>query len=176
MSTIAENLTATNAARPTIGSLRLRLKPAHRVCGFVQGAWWPHSDGLTDELPALLAALSLRFGPIERVGFHESDWLPAPRSIEHRGAEVTLEGGRGSSNVISVVGERFGRLTLLVVPPHADAVDAYAALTTAASANDASTPDQLLGINAGRAENARRRVIAVQRWESEGGALYPSAT
>jgi hypothetical protein len=32
------------ARRSGIGYLRLRLKPAHRSCGFVQGAWWPRTD------------------------------------------------------------------------------------------------------------------------------------
>ena len=44
-----------HARRSAIGFLRLRLKPAHRSCGFVQGAWWPRTDQLFTELPPLLA-------------------------------------------------------------------------------------------------------------------------
>ena len=51
------------ARRSAIGYLRLRLKPAHRSCGFVQGAWWPRTDQLFTELPPLLAALAPRVGP-----------------------------------------------------------------------------------------------------------------
>jgi len=91
MSTITENITTARASRPTIGTLRLRLKPAHRSCGFVQGAWWPRSTWLTDELPSLLAALSLRFGTIDRVVYHESDWSPAPQRLKHQDGDLILD-------------------------------------------------------------------------------------
>src|SRR3954468_13068266 len=74
MLTITENIADASARRPAIGTLRLQLKPAHRSCGFVQGAWWPRSTELTGELPALLAALSLRVGSIDSVLYHESGW------------------------------------------------------------------------------------------------------
>ena len=74
-----------------------------------------------------------------------------------------------------MVGKQFGRLNLPVVPPYTDAANAYAAVTTAASANDASTPDELLGVGARSAKDRRHRpLIALQRWESEGGALRPA--
>ena len=60
MLAITENIAGASARRPAIGTLRLPLKPAHRSCVFVQGAWWPRSTELTSELPSLLAALSLR--------------------------------------------------------------------------------------------------------------------
>jgi Family of unknown function (DUF5994) len=83
MLTIAENIADASARRPAMGTLRMRLKPAHRSCGFVQGAWWPRSTELASELPSLLAALSLRVGLIDSVLYHESDWSPAPLSIKH---------------------------------------------------------------------------------------------
>jgi uncharacterized protein DUF5994 len=84
MLTITENIPDASARRPAIGTLRMRLKPAHRSCGFVQGAWWPRSTELASELPSLLAALSLRVGSIDSVLYHESDWSAAPLSIKHR--------------------------------------------------------------------------------------------
>ena len=110
-----EKIADTPARPPGIATLRMRLKPAHRSCGFVQGAWWPRSTELTAELPSLLAALSLRFGPIDGVLYHESDWSPAPLSIKHMGGEVVLEASQESPNVISVFGQQVGRLILLVV-------------------------------------------------------------
>jgi hypothetical protein len=47
--------TATQSARRGI---RLRLKPADRRYGSVQGAWWP------------------RLGPIDRVIYDENSWAP----------------------------------------------------------------------------------------------------
>jgi hypothetical protein len=46
---------------------RLRLKPKAPRSGYVDGAWWPYSNDLLKELPDLLAVLSVRLGPIERV-------------------------------------------------------------------------------------------------------------
>ncbi len=55
------------ARRPGIGNLRLRLKPAYRSGGSVQGAWWPRTDQLHTELPLLLAALWPRVGAVDKV-------------------------------------------------------------------------------------------------------------
>ena len=118
-----------------------------RVC---QGAWWPRSTELTSELPSLLAALSLRVGSIDSVLYHESDWSPAPLSIKHQGDQVILGAHQEWPNVVSLFGPRFGRLELLVVPPHTESAHAYNAVTTAACVGDASTPDQLLGIHTPR--------------------------
>src|SRR3954466_3607878 len=117
MLAITENIPEASARRPALGTLRMRLKPAHRSCGFVQGAWWPRSTELGSELPALLAALSLRFGSIDSVLYHESDWPPPPLSIKHQGDEVIVSANQECPNVISLFGPRFGRLDLLVVSP-----------------------------------------------------------
>jgi hypothetical protein len=73
-------------------------------------------------------------------------------------------------NVVSVLGPRFGRLDLLVVPPYTEPTFAYTVVMTAASVNDASTPDQLLGISR-RVDERVLSPIALERWEADGGAL-----
>lgn len=171
MSTITEQTSAALEHRSAIGTLRLRFKPAHRSCGFVQGAWWPRSTRLAAELPSLLAALSLRLGVIDRVRYHQSDWSSAPSSLKHLGGDVVLDASQGSRNVITVFGKEFGRLALLVVPPYTSPSDAHTAMTTAVSVGDASTPSQLLGISDHSDTNGHHSRIALQRWESEGGAL-----
>ena len=173
MTATIESVATARTRRPAIGTLRLRLKPAHQTCGFVQGAWWPRSTLLTAELPSLLAALSLRFGTIDRLQYHESDWFPAPQHNKHQGGDIILDAGQVSPNVISVSGPHFGKLTLLVVPPYTDAVHAYNVVMTAANANDSSTPDQLLGIGMQSAKDRPHVAIALERWESDGGALRP---
>ena len=60
---------------------RLRLKPKAPQTGYVDGAWWPRSDDLTTELPDLLAVLSVRLGPIDRVLYKLSDWAKAPAKL-----------------------------------------------------------------------------------------------
>jgi hypothetical protein len=173
MLAITQNIAHAATRRAAMGTLRMRLKPAHGSCGFVQGAWWPRSTELASELPSLLAALSLRIGSIDSVVYHESDWSPEPLSIKHQGDQVILSAHQAWPNVVSLFGPRFGRLDLLVVSPHTEPTHAYNVVTTAASVNDASTPDQLLGIT--RRTDARLLApITLERWESDGGALPPA--
>jgi Family of unknown function (DUF5994) len=148
--------TTTLRGRSAIGNLRLRLKPSHRSCGFVQGAWWPRSTLLAAEIPPLLAAISLRLGAVDVLRYHQSDWSPTPQSIEHQGSDVILDPDHAVPHAICLIGKQFGRLTLLVVPPYTEPTHAYTAMTTAASVNDASTPDQLLGTGTRRPKDTLR--------------------
>jgi len=173
MLAITENIADASARRPAMETLRMRLKPPRRSCGFVEGAWWPRSTELASELPSLLAALSLRLGSIDSVLYHESDWSPAPLSIKHQGDQVVLSAHQEWPNVVSLFGPRFGRLDLLVVPPYTDPSHAYNVVTTAAGVDDASTPDQLLA-TARRADDRQPSPVALERWESDGGALLPA--
>ncbi len=75
------------------------------------------------------------------------------------------------STSLSLVGEGFGSLVLLVVPPYTNPTRAYTAVMTASSPDDVSTPDELLGIGPREAEDRRLALLAQRRWESEGGAL-----
>lgn len=49
---------------------RFRLKTTGHGSGHVDGAWWPHSDDFTEELPGLIAALSIRLGAVSCVLFN----------------------------------------------------------------------------------------------------------
>ncbi|APE14789.1 DUF5994 family protein [Mycolicibacterium pallens] len=170
MLTITENLHDASTSRSAMANLRMRLKPAHRSCGFVQGAWWPRSTELGSELPALLTALSLRVGSIDSVHYHENDWSPAPLGIKHQGHQVTISAHQELPNAISLFGPRFGKLDLLVVPPYTESTHAYDVMTKAASVDDASKPDQLLEITR-RSDDRPLSPIAPERWEADGGAL-----
>lgn len=172
MSTPTLSFGAAQAYRSGLGNLRLRLKPAHRSCGFVQGAWWPRTDQLFTELPRLLTELSQRLGPVNRVVYDENDWASASLRMEFRGHSILLDGsGTASPNTLSVIGDGFGTLVLLVVPPHTDPTLAYTAVMAASSPGDVSTPDELLAIGPQEAQDRRLALLANQRWESDGGAL-----
>jgi len=161
-----------HARRPGTGSLRLRLKPAHRYCGSVQGAWWPRTNQLHIELALLFAALWARVGSVDRVIYDEISWAPASLRMQFRGHSVLLEGSNTTStNVLSLIGDGFGQLVLLVVPPCTNPTRAYTAVMTASKPDDVSTPDELLGIGPREALDRQLAVLAQQRWESEGGAL-----
>ena len=62
-------------------------------------------------------------------------------------------------------------MTPLMAPPYTDPTHAHNAVVTAASANDSSTPDQPLGNGMQGATDPSHATIALQRWESDGGAV-----
>lgn len=176
MTTTLEHIDATRVRRPALGTWRLRLKPAHRVCGYVQGAWWPRSKRLAAELPSLLDALTLRFGELDRVCYHQNDWSPTLSGIKLQGYDVILDASLESPNVVTVFGKRFGRLALLVMPPLTNRSDADVMMTKAATVGDVSTPEQLLGISQRGARNghtnmAQRRQREAHRWSCRGPRL-----
>jgi hypothetical protein len=129
---------------------------------------------LSAELPPLLTALSSRFGILDCVRYDAGAWSEAPAHATYPGGEAVLEHTHRSPNLISVSGPAFGELTLLVVPPYTDPVQAHHVVTTAASVNDSSTPDALLGVSAPPPSENHSALIALQRWESEGGAAHPA--
>ena len=138
----------------------------------MQGAWWPRTDQLFTELPLLLAVLSPRVGSVDRVIYDETSWAPQSLRMEFRGRSIILEGSATTStNTLSLIGDGFGKLVLLVVPPHTNPTRAYTAVMTASKPDDVSTPDELLGIGPREAQDRRHALLAQQRWESEGGAL-----
>lgn len=112
----------------------------------------------------------MRLGEIDSVVYHENDWSPAPLEIKHHDDEVLLSANQEWPNVVSVLGPRFGKLDLLVVPPYTEPTHAYNVVTTASSVTDASTPDELLGITR-RGDERLLSPMALERWESDGGAV-----
>jgi hypothetical protein len=62
-------------------------------------------------------------------------------------------------------------VTLLMTARYTDPTHAYNVVTTAASANDSSTPDPPLGNGMRGATDPPLAPIALQRWESDGGAV-----
>jgi Family of unknown function (DUF5994) len=164
--------TRKNAQNSTVPARtpRLRLKPKAPQSGYVDGAWWPHTDDLTAELPDLLAVLSVRLGRIDRVLYHLNAWAKAPRKLVTGGRAVRLDGYRLQPiNTIEVLGLDGDRLALLVIPPHTDANDAHTTMMTAAQPNNAATVDGLLMISPRDQDRRTLAASAQERWESEGG-------
>ncbi len=125
---------------------RLRLKPKAPESGYVDGAWWPHSDDLALELPDLLAVLSVRLGPIGRVIFKIDEWAtPSTTKFWTGGRRVRLGGYRlQPPNTVEVIGVNRSRIILLVVPVHTDPDSAHATLMAAAAPRNDATVESLL--------------------------------
>ena len=121
---------------PPAHTPRLRLKPKSPQSGYVDGAWWPHSEDLAAELPDLLSVLSVRLGPIGRVTYNLNEWAKPPAKF--------ATGRLQPVNTVEVLGLNHNRIVLLVVAPHADPDQAHAIMMTAAGPNNASTVDSLL--------------------------------
>lgn len=131
-----------DAAGPVVGSpaldRRLRLKTPGAVKGCFDGAWWPRSREPVAEFSALVTALAVDSGPVDRIGFNPAMWDLPPGKLALESGFVELAGFFGLDRyTIVVIGPRIRRLTLLVVPPDADAPAAERALA-AATAPDAS--------------------------------------
>jgi len=134
----------------------------------MQGGWWPLTDQLYIELRHLLAALSSRSGTIERVTYDENSWASAALRMEFRGHSVILEPSNTSPNTLTVSGEKFGTLVLLVVPPDTDPPAAHAAVMTAADPDDVSTAEELLAIGMRAAQDSRHASMTDERGGSDG--------
>ena len=130
---------------PPDNTPRLRLKPKAPTTGYVDGAWWPHSDDLSIEVPDLLAVLSVRLGPIDRVIYNLTEWATAPKRLPTGGQVVRLAGYyRQPANTIEVLGVNRNKIVLLVIPAQTDPDQAHDAMMAAATRDDASTIDGLL--------------------------------
>ena len=123
---------------------RLRLKPKAPTTGHVDGAWWPYSDDLPTEIPDLLAVLSVRLGPVDRIIYNLTEWASAPRKLSIDGRVVRFAGyNRQPVNTVEVLGAN-QKIVLLVVPPHADPDQAHHTMMAAAAPNNSATIDHLL--------------------------------
>lgn len=148
-------------------TLRLRLKPEAPATGYVDGGWWPHSDELARELPDLLAALSVRSGPVDRVVYNLDEWPDVPARIRFADRPVRLDGSRlQPHNTIEVLGLAGDRIVLVVVPALSDPDHAHQTLMTAATPDNASSADALLEISLQDREIRDRTTATEQRWIS----------
>ena len=70
---------------------RLRLRPRADVSGYVDGAWWPRTQDLAAELPGLFTALRPRLGPVWRVVYDPTGWLPSARHLQLGSHRIRLD-------------------------------------------------------------------------------------
>ncbi|MBO0679123.1 hypothetical protein JRC04_16790 [Mycolicibacterium sp. S2-37] len=135
---------------------RLWLKRKAPVTGYVDGAWWPHSPDLADELPDLLAVLSVRLGSVERVSYRLGDWSDTPRKLVVGGQAVKLDGYRRQpANTVGVSDGRGQSILLLVIPPQTDPDQAHLTALAAAATDDASSVESLLATAPGKVVEER---------------------
>ncbi|ALG09948.1 DUF5994 family protein [Kibdelosporangium phytohabitans] len=153
---LAAQTTKDSPVRP----LRLRLKPKAPPTGYVDGAWWPHSHELADELTALATVLSIRLGPVTRVAFAAAAWNPVS---EEPGRTIRLAALRSQEkHIVRVSGAEGRQLTLLVVPPETSAEAGHDAIMLAARRANSDQPADILaaaGVVPAAAQNTRHRSL-----------------
>ncbi|MCD7438916.1 hypothetical protein K4B79_11850 [Streptomyces lincolnensis] len=132
-------------------SVRLSLAPYEAVRGGLDGAWWPYSHSLVDELPVLVEAVG-GVGSITRVVLGIDLWPDIPHRIPVGGHFVTVGWfvSGHEQNEILLCSYSEGFRTLLVVPP-ATAADAGAwLLSTSVPVDVRRTATELLAIATAR--------------------------
>lgn len=155
-------------------TLRLRLKPKAEPTGHVDGAWWPRSRDLADELPELLRVLGVRLGHIYRVIYRAQEWTLAPAQALIGGKRVLLEkSSYQPPDTIRLEGAHGRRHTLFVVPPWGAPHLAHDAMMAAASPNDKTTVVDLLEISAATPADIVEEREDEDRWGTDGGAAPP---
>ncbi|MFV2121281.1 DUF5994 family protein, partial [Streptomyces sp. Act-28] len=99
------------------GTAILRLETTRSRQGVLDGAWWPRSRDIGEELPALVRALAEHLGPISRVGLDAAAWdgLPVRLVVDDRVVHIDSF-PVGDDTVLITRGDR-DHFSLLVVPP-----------------------------------------------------------
>lgn len=114
---------------------RLQLKAYRSASEHIDGAWWPRSASLADELPELVASLSDRLGRIVMVGYRRNGWHETPALVEIAGQTVELLGFTSDEpSSVMLFGEDGRHLTLHVIRPETGEEAARQALQQAAIA------------------------------------------
>ncbi|MCQ0024870.1 DUF5994 family protein [Streptomyces somaliensis DSM 40738] len=150
-----EHLHRTGHEAVAPGTALLRLETTESREGVLDGAWWPRSRDITEELPALVSALVEHLGPITRVGLDAAAWdgLPVRLVIDDRVVHITSF-PVGDDTVLITRGER-DHFSLLVVPPDTPLEAARAAMVQAVRADNVAQARQIL-VDTGGGARARR--------------------
>lgn len=136
---------ASTVIEPAEVGNRLRLKRSDAVKGCFDGAWRPLSLEPVAEFSALVAVLSSRAGPVDRIGFNPAAWDLAPAHLAHGPDLVRLSGFFGlQQHTVVVIGSRIRRLTLLVIPPGTSDAVAERALAAASASDSVGTAEEIL--------------------------------
>lgn len=126
-----------SSTTPVDRAPRLRMRPDAAPPASppgADGAWWPWSTDLAEQLPVVLTELWDRLGGVERVVYDHRTWPTTAARIAVCGRLVQLVGRpSGDPDLIELYGAASGRVTtLLVVPASTNAHDAEDALSAAA--------------------------------------------
>lgn len=98
----------------------IRLSVARELGRAIDGAWWPRTDRMTNELPGLVTALTPLLGDIDSINVN---WQPLQRPPEFnwpgwefkRQHVMTVNGGDARVNLLIVPYTTYSALALMVL-------------------------------------------------------------
>jgi hypothetical protein len=143
----------------------------------LDGAWWPRTSNLSQELPALVEELHHRGVRVTRVGYSAARWDPVSTRLAADGRVIRLGWfGTIDPQLLSLTGDLTRtRVDLLVLPPDATEATARKAFAAAtAVGNDRSATALLAAVSATGVPPApppprTSAEVETGPWESEGG-------
>ena len=177
MFTISQRVTVVPPGSPSIP--RLSLAPARAGQAVLDGGWWPRSWDPVAELPGLVLALTVRYGPIRQVMLNGAAW----DGRFHRlavGADVVRIGWFATLDPALLIAttDRGDQLDLLVVAPHTAEAAAKRAMTTAADPTNTTRAPDINTVNTVNTVNTAPQPTAAGNgldpdaaWDNEGGHL-----
>jgi hypothetical protein len=143
----------------------------------LDGAWWPRSGDLSQELPGLVEELHRRGVRVTRVGYAPTRWDPAPPRLAADGRVLRLGWFRTiDPQLLTLTGDLTRpRLDLLVLPPDTTDAIARTAFTAATTVGNDRSATALLadltttGVAAVPPPPRSPADDGTGSWESEGG-------
>ncbi|GAA1934381.1 DUF5994 family protein [Streptomyces durmitorensis] len=157
-----------------VPTARLALKPVSPARGLLDGAWWPRSRDLAQELSTLADVLDPLWGRITRIAVNPMYWPVIPREVPVNGHVVKV--GWFTTELdphkIMLLSYTAGRWDLLVIPPESSAP--AAARLMAAASESAGPPVTASTLMAAEqvlhgSSEAGREPDAKEDWEYGGG-------
>ncbi|MEU8074679.1 DUF5994 family protein [Catellatospora citrea] len=176
--TIMSTASGGNADAPSpVDAPRLLLAGTRAAQAVLDGGWWPRSWDASVEVPALVLALSERYGRIRHVMLSSATWGAGDRRFAVGTGTVRMGWFASQDRALAIaITDRDDQLDLLVVPPSASAGAARDAMARAADpANIMRAPDILTAEAAAEPAtggNGDRRAA----WDNEGGSITPNGS
>lgn len=168
---------------------RVTLTPKRPASEHFDGAWWPRSRHIVEELPGLVASVTDRLGQVVLVGYRRNGWDETPALVDIGGGTVELLGFTSDEPAsVILIGADGHHLTLHVVRPDTSEEVARHAMEEAQRSADAGTapvgaPPVVARSLADVAEKLarheglgdERRTAQIRRWTEEAAQQFVNA-
>ncbi|SEB81870.1 DUF5994 family protein [Streptomyces sp. TLI_105] len=126
------------------GTALLRLETTGSRQSILDGAWWPRSRDVEQEVPPLVTALIEHLGPVTRVGLDASAWNGIPARLIVDGRVVHLDSFPVGDDTVLITRGDNDHFALMVVPPNTTPEAARTAMARAVRADNVTQATEIL--------------------------------